>query len=147
MNSSYFDPLRSAKGRIILLLFPGVFLFVFIVSTWNDIGKDPSYYLFIIYSLCLGVMVFKLWGAYYKFAQAYRRKKNPDFPLTYGEAADYGYTMESMFNQSKVLSLLFIKHKDKELNDLAHKYKKLMLITFLSPFFVFFLAVLLSGLF
>lgn len=123
-----------------MLLFPLIFLFIFIINTWNDIKSEPSFYVFLLYCIGFTVNIYKIWVIQYEFARLYRIKINPSFPLTrseYYEFLDKDPKAHVIWNSNKLLMLSFSKHKDKELSKLSRRLRFLIIFAFSSPLIYF----------
>lgn len=145
-NKDIYDPGSSKKGRLFLLLFPFIFIAIFVINTWDSWRKEPSFYIFVIYALSLGLLISKYWENYYSFAKLYRKKINPDFPLTRSEYFElWVKDNKYRFNQLSFLTITFDHFTDNEISKYSKKANMYLVLAFCSP--VLFFALTLAGTF
>lgn len=141
-NKDIYDLGSSKKGRILSLLFLSVFLLIFVVSAWDDVKYEPSFYVFMLYAITLGFFVYKYYENYYKFAKLYREKLNPNFPLTHNEAYER-WIKDNKYRVSTFhfMSITFGHFNDKEIAKYAKKTSLYLIFAFCSPIAFFVLTI------
>lgn len=99
------------------------------------------------------ILTFLYLKTYYKYAQLYRRKKNPDFPLLAGEAKKYfakdpiNYIKRMPIYPFLMWKIIFESHKDPDLDKQAHdtrKYFYIFLFGIIGDFVIHILAISLN---
>lgn len=145
-NSYILDPGSTKWGRIILLSLLLVPFSISLFWSWNEADEKLLLVVFYIYTLTLAFFVYKIWEKYYEFAKLYRKKLNPDFPLTHSEFPEYFDKNPKIFFRSNmhIYTLIWAKYEDKQLSIITKEIKKLLLIACASPAIFFVIAVVVS---
>lgn len=141
-NKDIYDPGSSKKGRLILLLFPFVFVLIFIINTWHDLKSESGFYIFILYVFTLGLLIYKYWENYYLFAKLYRKKVNPNFPLTRNEYFELWIKNNKYkLNPLHFTTITFSHFEDNELTKYSKKANLYLILAFCSPILFFMLMI------
>jgi hypothetical protein len=78
-----------------------------------------------IYILPLVIILFFWTRVLYSYGLLYRRKKNDNYSILPGESTDYLYKGESLkifASPFTMLSMIFERHRDENLNNAAKKF-------------------------
>lgn len=133
---------QGRNGKLLLSFFPVIFVIIFGFDFIRS--GDLIFYSFLLYTVILGVLAYKIWGLYYKFTDLYRKKFNPDYPLTNAEIPEFleknPMSLAHYFTTTQ--SLIWKKYKDKDLDLYASKMRKLFIFAFALPFIWFILIVI-----
>jgi hypothetical protein len=140
-NSSFAYWFQGKTGRLILSFFPVIFVTIFGFDFIRS--GDLIFYSFLLYTVVLCVLIYKIWGLYYKFTGLYRKKFNPDFPLTNLEVSEFFEKNPMSFFHYFATTpfLIWRKYADKDLALYASKLKRLYVLIFALPFIWFILIV------
>lgn len=145
-DKDIIDPDRSKTGRIFLLLIPSAFyLFIVFISLKSGIPSLELLLLLLWFGSIL-VMNYRFSGLYYKFATLYRKKLNPDFPLTRYEAYERDKKKGNFWGSMYISpNPVIFKHvDDPELAVMARKLKIMFFSMLLSPVALFILMIVAS---
>lgn len=87
----------------------------------------------LLYFLPIIIVTLLFARAVYNYFKLYRKKKNPDYPILFGEAKNYlhkgsKYFLKIYLTPFYMWKIIFEKHRDKELNKAANKVRLLFFL-------------------
>lgn len=139
---------QGKTGRLVIASLPVLFLIIFGFDFLKS--GNRTFYFFLSYGLTLSFLLYKIWSFYYAFAALYRKKVNPNFPLTNTETAEFIVENPNIAYQLfgfRQFGLVWKDYKDKELAVSAKKIRIYTIIAFSSPIIWFFTIVAFSIIF